>query len=232
MLSACMMRGSHGFTCAAAAILITMVYCPNVGAALTAYEGFDYAVGEISGQNGGTGWAAAWAGTAGRGTVTAGGLTYTDASGNQLTVAGNYLFGNGQNGNTDLTRGLTLTNTGTTWMSFIGKRLMSQATAEDSLRRAGSLQFREGTAEKISVGKISQAAPAVPNPNWSIFENGAATVESTADHKVDLRSGVPCRSHRSPRRQLGIGQCLYVGEPTPEYGASNRRCRCLARRRF
>src|SRR5262245_4471834 len=64
-------------------------------AVLLAYEGFDYAAGNIVGQNGGTGWAGAWdVGDASSGlTVTqTGSLGYTDTLGNTLVTTGGKLL--------------------------------------------------------------------------------------------------------------------------------------------
>ena len=106
-----------------------------------AYEGFDYPAGPFTVAaavlNGGTGFTAAWNGDT-DGTIVAGGMTYTDTAGKSLQVSGNYVFGNGTSGNFDGQRNFTQRGDAgtTTWWSFLGQRLLSQATQDDSLARA------------------------------------------------------------------------------------------------
>src|SRR5436309_1008501 len=105
-----------------------VMFTMTSSAALIVYEGFDYAAGSsLRTQNGGTGFASAWANTGNATeTATSPGLTYGD-----LAVSGIKATLNGQqttstNGNSAfLTRDLSQTfgADGTTeWLSFISQR--------------------------------------------------------------------------------------------------------------
>jgi len=119
--------------------LITVNNAAN--AALLAYEGFDYAPGVLSGNNGGLGWTAGWAqngGSINNSLVVAGGYTYTDVNGYSLIVSGNraHVTGDGTatgdntGGTAASAQPLRLLNSGrglsggpeTTWISLISLR--------------------------------------------------------------------------------------------------------------
>ncbi len=113
---------------------------PTAQAALLAYEGFDYATGVLSGNNGGVGWNGAWivGGNANNSQVVAGSYTYTDINGYSLITSGNraHITGDGSatgdnlGGNNAGASPLRLLNAGrglsggleTTWISLIALR--------------------------------------------------------------------------------------------------------------
>jgi hypothetical protein len=164
---------------AAAVIIATASWGTNAWAVLLAYEGFNYdPIANIVGLNGGTGWSAGWGGSANRTSIVAGGLSYTDASGNTLVTSGNRARGSGQNGNADNTRDIPTTqNTGTTWWSFIGQRIRRPelTTDAENVARASGLQLFESTTEKLSVGKgtTNLATPENVTYNWSMLHSGS-----------------------------------------------------------
>ena len=75
----------------AAALVSPLLLTQPASALLIAYDGFDYAAGDLLGQNGGTGdWKAPWTGD-GEIDVILGGSSYVDTVPNALNVEGNRL---------------------------------------------------------------------------------------------------------------------------------------------
>jgi hypothetical protein len=159
-------------------VILLVASVTTVHAALIAYEGFEYDPGNLNTLNGGTGWTNAWNvnsfSSVSTGNVVAGGLSYTDGSGNQLVVSGNSAEASGQPGSAQHIRELPLTGSDgtTTWISYIGQRLAPHATADENLARAASLQIREGGTEKLAVGKGTTNPPS--QTNWSMLHSGNA----------------------------------------------------------
>lgn len=163
------------FVCTAIVAVAIFMLCSNVRAVLYLYDGFDYPAGELVGQNGGTGFSGVWAGNTGRTSVVAGGLSYTDTAGNQLTTAGNHIVTSGVNGSSNQTRDLPIINSGTTWWSFIGERLSVHATDAENVARAVGFQIFNTTLtpnERLSVGKGTTNVGS-PTYNWSMLHSGA-----------------------------------------------------------
>ncbi|HMP07699.1 MAG TPA: hypothetical protein PJ982_15215, partial [Lacipirellulaceae bacterium] len=184
------MSSGRGKRCYVFLLAIVALAAPLVrpaGAVLIAYEGFEYAAGDLAGLNGGTGWNAAWVRNAGTGSILDGGLSYTDSAGNQLAVAGGHAFFSGQSGNGDFHRDLPsvqgATDGTTTWWSFIGERLSPHGTDDDNVIRAASLQVRNTvtttpSVERLAVGKGTthpSGNPSVPiEYNWGMLHSGNA----------------------------------------------------------
>ncbi|NRA01615.1 MAG: hypothetical protein HRU00_03335, partial [Myxococcales bacterium] len=85
------------------------------------YDGFVYGTGELTGENGGTGdWKDPWSG-ASEIRVASPGFTYTDTSGNELTVSGNRVGKSGSAGSVNsIDRTINSTvNSGTVWASAL-----------------------------------------------------------------------------------------------------------------
>lgn len=176
-----------GKTVAFASLLYCAANASPVRAELIAYEGFDYNAGALAGSGAaGGGWSNAWqAGVTS--SVVAGGLTYTDANGDQLAVSGNRALASGQTASAEPNRNLAVTrNTAgtTTWLSFIGQRLQPHATASDNLLRAANLQLRLAGNERLAIGKNSTNAITDPLGNWSIY-NGATDVDYTTTSHLE-----------------------------------------------
>jgi hypothetical protein len=164
----------------AAALCAGMLAARPAQAVLVAYDGFDYATGDLAAQNGGSGFTNAWTRANGTGSVVTGGLTYTDSQGNQLAVSGNHAFFSGVSGNGDFSRDIAMqgaTDGVTTWWSFISQRLSPHATNDENLARASSLQIRNTvtttpSVERLAVGKGTTASPSVTS-TWSMLHSGA-----------------------------------------------------------
>ncbi len=100
-----------------------MLLAHDASASLIAYDGFDYATGDLVGENGGTGgWDSAWSGDA-EIDVILGGNSYVDSALNTLDVVGNHIEiessqGSPKRAERTLTDKLG-TGTATVWMSAI-----------------------------------------------------------------------------------------------------------------
>lgn len=107
---------------------------------LYAYEGFDYAAGNINGANGGIGWASGWVtgGAAGGTSIVTPGFTYTG-----LPVKGNrFQIYDTDGALQSATRTLTKTfgaTTETYWVSFLARK---QSTGREAYLYFGGLAFR------------------------------------------------------------------------------------------
>ena len=106
------------------ALLWTVALAPAALALPFTYDGFDYAAGSLSGENGGIGdWKDQWAGDVGIVVVAPGGLAYTDVLGGMLDVAGNHVELSGSFGSPkQATRPLNTqlgTGSETVWLSLI-----------------------------------------------------------------------------------------------------------------
>lgn len=167
-----------GAVLAAGGLLLAPV---AANAELLAYEGFDYNEGDLSGQNGGTGWGGAWE----AGSVVGGSLGYTDAHGNSLATTGNHGFFDASSGSLSTYRTLAqAAGQGTYWMSFVGVRLAPHS-GDDNYIRAASVQLHNngGGDERVSVGKGTTASPV--ETNWGVFYDGDF---NTADYSDTLMS--------------------------------------------
>jgi hypothetical protein len=179
-------RGKHQVLAATIVCVCCLISCTAAIATPLAYEGFDYDPGSISGLNGGTNWSAPWGGSnLTTSAVVSGGLTYTDSNGDSLVVSGNSATTSGQSGSAQVTRALSSAGADgtTTWISYIGQRLSPHPTENENLVRAASLQVRQGSSEKLAIGKGTTAAPNVQQ-NWAILYGGTAanSAYSTTPH--------------------------------------------------
>jgi hypothetical protein len=158
----------------------------QTNSALIAYDGFEYPVGDIPGQAGGSGWIAAWqanASPAGSSLVQSGSLSYTDAKGNSLVTSGGKGFVTGLTGTAQPYREIPtlLGTTGTkAWFSYIGMRTgptTNNAVEPDNIypRGANVSMFSSGT-EHLGVGNPTGA----PTNTWTLLPAGVlANVQPT-----------------------------------------------------
>lgn len=194
-----------------AGVALATLFCATqtTQAALLAYEGFEYNVGEtFLGASGGSGFSQAWQTNStnpNNALTKAGSLSYTDGFGNSLQTSGGRgaFTGNGTatgdntggtTGNAQPFRGLTTTrgygtDAATTWVSFLAVRTgkpfaYSDAGGNVSYGRAAGLQFFNTNTEQLTMGRASQNSEtdtSLPNDTWAIYNRGAAgqTVAST-----------------------------------------------------
>jgi hypothetical protein len=103
---------------AIAALVATAIFAQRSFALVIASDSFDYAVGNLTAQNGGTGFAAGWASSGGTAQVQSPGLAHTG-----LNTIGNKAFISASNQNwRALTAGTQGSGDSTLWISFIGQR--------------------------------------------------------------------------------------------------------------
>jgi hypothetical protein len=183
-----------------------------------AYEGFDYPPGILNGKAGGTGFTGAWfseqdaALTADRTNIVADGLTYTDAHGNRLVVTGGRAVSSGGPVTVD---GVDVLATGaanpyrevvdpaeieaigwqpgTTWWSFLGRRLQPHATLDENVIRASGVQIHDTIAtsllgispsERLAAGKgTTGPGGGVPEVryNWGMLHSAAVANQVDSD---------------------------------------------------
>ncbi|TAL00764.1 MAG: hypothetical protein EPO07_09245 [Verrucomicrobia bacterium] len=154
---------------------------PEAHAALLAYEGFDYAAdSDLSGQNGGTGWAGPWGNGTGDSNVL-GSLAYTDSQGNVLTTAGNSALCSAliPAANFSIRRTNSFVRndaSGTTWVS-----LLAQYGGNDPTRAAG-FQLQTNNTERISLGKGTTNVP--PPATWSMLYGGSASTSAFTTNPI------------------------------------------------
>lgn len=180
---------------AAALALAAIASVPTVQAAPIAYEGFDYNVGVLSGNNGGGGWNGAWlqnGGSINNSLVVAGGFTYTDVNGYSLVVSGNraHITGDGSatgdntGGTTASANPLRLLNSGrglsggpeTTWISMLALRtglpITPGAAPNDYLyNRAFGAQFFYQSTTATAAGNeqfsVGRATQSSETTSWA-----------------------------------------------------------------
>lgn len=104
-------------------MLLLIIFLNFTHAETTAYEGFDYALGDpLTGLDGGSGWSSAWTTNGGAGGTVVSGLSFTDVTGNQLVRNGGAY---GVNASRSYYQTIRDTNDSygaadtTVWMSFI-----------------------------------------------------------------------------------------------------------------
>jgi hypothetical protein len=210
------------------AVFVTSVmFSMTSSAALIVYDGFDYVAGSsLRTQNGGTGFAAAWANTgSATETATSPGLTYgtITATGIKATLNGQQTTST--NGNSAfLTRDLSQTfgADGTTeWLSFISQRTgnkSSGGTAQPlNYQRVFSLSLFSGsTTEQASVGELSND----PADVWAL--NTDATTIAPSVHTtvpLDTQSFLLLRIDNiagvsADKAYLWVNPDLSLGEPS------------------
>jgi hypothetical protein len=162
------------------AFTLAMAYSPLVNtssAVLLVYEGFDYPVGSLNGQNGGLGFSNAWA----AGSVVAGSLSYTDGNSDELPTTGNRALISGAAGTVSAYRALNRTygvdatyGPGTYWVSFLAERLEPHMTLDENAARAFGFQLhRAQGSERLTAGRVTTAPP-VPTTGWGLFAGGTS----------------------------------------------------------
>lgn len=177
-MTSCTNRFLFGVLAIAAAVGLS----GHANAALLAYEGFDYAEGSLSGQNGGSGWGGAWT----AGSVVPGSLSY-----GSLATTGNSALISGSGGSLSAYRDFAAEyGAGTYYISFIGQRLSPHGTLDDNTVRASSFQIHKGFGtsgdERLSAGKATTAAPNQLY-NWALFSDGSgALLEESAEPITNL----------------------------------------------
>jgi len=179
-------------------IFLTCIGRYNSGAALLAYEGFNYPPGtSIAGQGGDSLWTSAWTAGFGLGTNHATGLTYTDMNGHTLlTSGGSMVVGNPDgptsslaipnralNNNLSGGTGTTAGPGGTVWISLLYQRLNLEAGGAPYFRQA-NLGLCQGFVERLALGGPNTSAT-VSNV-FSVWGDGAvhsgsAPFQSAAD---------------------------------------------------
>ncbi len=159
-------------------LVLAALLAVRASAAPIAYDPFDYATGDLVGQNGGDGdWSSAWTGDDTI-DVVLGGFTYTDSLGNPLEVYGNRIAIASGNKTKKVERQINQTigaTTETLWLSFILAGSSGSAVNNFSLgdglfvgqggKDSGSTNFRlsdrDGLIDDTGVSAASQAFLAV-----------------------------------------------------------------------
>ncbi len=130
------------------AVLVACVLLPQARAAELVAEPFDYpAAAVLTSLNGGTGWTAGWTQDGGSGVVAAAGMTYTDTSGNVLSVSGLGMETTG----TTTTRNFRTFSTGPltdVWISFLYRLPASNSLFE-------GVTFYRGTTALFAISNSS-----------------------------------------------------------------------------
>lgn len=156
-----------------ASCLAIALTASQASAAILVYDGFDYAAGDLTGKNGGTGWAGAYTDTGNSTVVDAAGLTY----GSLAVTGGSDRTADGGTATTLNFRTLNQAygdNETETWISFLGRR--NGATV---MNLFAGLSFYNSGGTAAANGELSIAATTqdstVPGlPDWRILDLGAA----------------------------------------------------------
>jgi len=148
----CQNRAGHsrGFVFASWKKLLTTILGLGVcvaghaqGTTTLAYDGFNYSAGSLAGQNGGTGWAGAWAHLYTSGAsfnVSASGMSYSGLS----TSGGSIVWGSGGNGISEDTRSLTPISSGLVYIQFLGQFGSTSGGGTPSIRLLNSASLTGG----------------------------------------------------------------------------------------
>lgn len=137
----------HNAFFAGAALAGTLAFSTSAQAAATVYESFDYSVGSVAGQNGGTGWSGAWTAFGSpTATVQTGSLGYGD-----LPTDGNKAYVTTTSGTSGVSRPLATTfsdaTTHTVYLSF--------AFNWDEGTRFFGLQLYNGASSVVEFNKFA-----------------------------------------------------------------------------
>jgi endoglucanase len=134
--------------------------------ALIAYEGFDYTAGNLSGQAGGSGWAAAWDGASGTPAVSTPGMSYTgiNNSGGKADI----IATSGSNSMIGRTLNSSFTSgSGEVWFSFLAQKTGTSA-------RFFNFSFFDGGTERLKIGHNSNPG----TQTWYINDGGTPAATS------------------------------------------------------
>lgn len=153
---------------AGAALSGALAFSTPAQAAATVYESFDYSVGSVAGQNGGTGWSGAWTafGTGSSATVQTGSLAYGD-----LPTDGNKAYVTTTSGTSGVGRSLETAFSDATTQTIY----LSFAFNWDEGTRFFGLQLLNGSTSVVEFNKFSGQT------NFGIQQNtgGGVTAIST-----------------------------------------------------
>jgi hypothetical protein len=179
-------------------------------AILIASDSFDYAPGNLAGQNGGTGFNVGWTSTGGTAQVQTPGLTYP-----ALNTVGNKAFISASNQNwRTLTAGGQGTGDSTLWISFIGQR-----TGANNIRFFGVSFYGGDVAtaanERLTIGENSTNS----NDTWGAhFTSAAGGRVEVAGAPVNTQSLLLARIdyHAAANDDfyLWVNPNLSLGEPS------------------
>jgi hypothetical protein len=201
------------------ALVTALIMVANVHeslAALIAYEGYAYAVGSnITGENGGSGWANAWSGTTPSTTVGDRDIQSPGAHYPYLASTGNKAFiaatNQTQRTLTDGVQGLGAAEE-TLWLSFIGQR-----AGPNNIRFFG-ISFYQGTSasgnERFTIGENSDNG----NDLWGAHFTSTAQgrVEATGasiNTESLLLTRIDFHANANDDLYLWVNPDLSLGEP-------------------
>lgn len=146
---------------------------------LILYEGFDYPVGDLAGQNGGFGWNGGWS-VSSEAVVQAGSLGYNDGT-SSLPTLGNHVLIGGPTGSQSTAERTMFTglglSAGTYWMSFVGQRQLPHMDDPNNYARAAAWQLQlqgSSTEEQFSVGKVTTPVSGTVTQTWDVFSVAVA----------------------------------------------------------
>jgi hypothetical protein len=155
-----------------ASCLAIALTASQASAALLAYDGFAYAAGDLTGKNGGSGWAGAYTDTGNSTVGDVAGLTY----GPLVTTGGSDRTADGGTATTLNFRALNQVygdNETETWVSLLGRR-----NGTTAMNLFAGLSFYNSGGAAAANGELSIAATTqdsvVPGlPDWRILDLGA-----------------------------------------------------------
>jgi hypothetical protein len=183
----------------ATVVLGGFLFAQSAHASLVVSESFEYSVGSLAGQNGGTGWSGSWTayGLGASGSVQAGSLEYED-----LTVAGNKAYVTTTNGTSGYSRTLGSTfsdaTTNTIYISFA-------FNWDEGLRFFG-LQLYNGATSAVEFNKLGGQS------NFGIQGGtGSAAITTDTTHFVVVRIDFNASGNDTVR--LYLAPSLADGEP-------------------
>jgi hypothetical protein len=172
-----------------------------------AYDGFNYATGNLAGQNGGTGWTAAWTSSGGTAQVQSPGATYPS-----LNTVGNKAFISASDQNSRiLTAGLQGTGDSTVWASFIGQR-----TGANNVRFFGLTFYEGGTAaaqERFSIGENSNNNSDLWGARFTNASSGIVNSTVSINTQSLLLVRVNYHAAANDDLYLWVNPNLSAGEP-------------------
>jgi hypothetical protein len=147
--------------------ILVVGFGSKLPAALLAYEGFEYDVGNALNGSGAPNaqWTAAWDNlgvVGGTTTIQAGSLTYTDAAGDTLPTTGQSILNSGIDGtNSQQGRNLVArrgTDDTSTWISFLGQRTGAKSPTFVRGANFTLIDTTAANAERLNIGENSNLA--------------------------------------------------------------------------
>jgi hypothetical protein len=179
------------------------------------YDGFDYPAGNLAGQNGGTGWTAAWVSSGGTAQVQSPGLTYPS-----LSSIGNKAFISASDQNSRiLTAGTQGTGDSTVWASFIGQRV-----GANNIRFFGLTFYDGGTAstqERFSIGENSNNSSNLWSARFTSSSQGIVNSTVSVNTQSLLLVRVNYHAGANDDLYLWVNPNLSAGEPSTSTAAAS-----------